>query len=52
VPDKDGITTLVRVLTLAAGLREQGLTIADRLDEIARNYGLTSPPSCRSGCPT
>jgi len=40
VPDKDGITTLVRVLTLAAGLKASGQTIADRLDEIARTYGL------------
>ena len=40
VPDKDGITTLVRVLTLAAGLKASGRTIADRLDEIARTYGL------------
>jgi phosphomannomutase len=40
VPDKDGITTLVRVLTLAAALKAEGLTIADRLDEIARTYGL------------
>ena len=40
VPDKDGITTLVRVLTLAAGLKAAGQTIADRLDEIARTYGL------------
>ncbi len=40
VPDKDGITTLARVLTLAAGLKASGRTIADRLDEIARTYGL------------
>ncbi len=40
VPDKDGITTLVRLLTLAAGLKAAGETIADRLDEIARTYGL------------
>jgi len=40
VPDKDGITTLVRVLTLAAGLKASGQTIADRLDEIGRTYGL------------
>jgi phosphomannomutase len=40
VPDKDGITTLARVLTLAAELKAAGLTIADRLDEIARTYGL------------
>jgi phosphomannomutase len=40
VPDKDGITTLVRVLGLAAGLKATGETIADRLDEIARTYGV------------
>jgi len=40
VPDKDGITTLVRVLTLVASLKASGRTIADRLDEIARTYGL------------
>ncbi len=49
VPDKDGITTLVRLLTLAAGLKATGQTIADRLDEIARTYGLhlTSPLAFR-----
>ncbi len=49
VPDKDGITTLVRVLTLAAELRASGRTIADRLDEITRTYGvhLTSQLSFR-----
>ena len=40
VPDKDGITALVRVLTLVAGLKAEGKTIADRLDEIVRTYGL------------
>ena len=40
VPDKDGITTLVRVLALVARLKASGATIADRLDEIARSYGL------------
>ncbi len=40
VPDKDGITTLVRVLELAARLRAEGRTIADRLDEIAARYGV------------
>ena len=40
VADKDGISALIRVLTLAAGLKAQGLTIADRLDEIARRYGV------------
>ena len=40
VPDKDGITAGLRLLALAASLRAQGLTLADRLDEIARTYGL------------
>jgi Phosphomannomutase len=40
VPDKDGITTLVRVLELAARLTDQGRTIADRLDEIAARFGV------------
>jgi phosphomannomutase len=40
VPDKDGISALVRVLTLAAGLKAEGRTIADRLDEIATTYGV------------
>ena len=49
VPDKDGITTLVRVLALAAALKADGLTVADRLDDIARTYGvhLTSQLSFR-----
>lgn len=40
VPDKDGISALIRVLTLAAGLRAEGRTVADRLDEIATRYGV------------
>lgn len=40
VPDKDGITTLVRLLSLAAGLRAEGKTVADRLDELAERYGV------------
>jgi phosphomannomutase len=40
VPDKDGISALIRVLTLAAGLKAEGRTIADRLDEIASRYGV------------
>ncbi len=40
VPDKDGITALLRVLALAAALKAAGQTIADRLDEIARTYGV------------
>ncbi|MGA4508324.1 phospho-sugar mutase [Propionibacteriaceae bacterium G1746] len=40
VPDKDGITALVNVLRLVAGLRAEGLTVADRLDEITRRFGV------------
>jgi phosphomannomutase len=40
VPDKDGISALIRVLALAAELKARGLTLADRLDEIARSYGV------------
>ena len=41
VRDKDGMTALVRVLSLVAGLKAAGLTVADRLDEIAATYGVT-----------
>ena len=40
VADKDGITTLARVLTLVAGLKAAGSCLADRLDELARTYGV------------
>ncbi len=40
VPDKDGISALVRVLSLAAELKAAGRTLADRLDEIAGRYGV------------
>ncbi len=40
VPDKDGISALLRVLQLAAGLAAQGQTLADRLEDIARTYGV------------
>ncbi len=40
VPDKDGISALIMVLTLAAGLKAEGRSIADRLDEIACRYGV------------
>ncbi len=40
VPDKDGITTLVQVLRIAAGLKAAGSSIEERLDEIARTYGV------------
>jgi len=41
VHDKDGMTALVRVLALVAGLRAEGTTLAQRLDEIATTYGVT-----------
>jgi phosphomannomutase len=40
VPDKDGISALMRVLALAARLRADGSSLADRLDEIERTYGV------------
>jgi phosphomannomutase len=40
VRDKDGISALIRVLTLAADLKADGLSVADRLDEIAHRYGV------------
>ncbi|GAA2098405.1 phospho-sugar mutase [Microlunatus panaciterrae] len=40
VPDKDGISAVVRVLALAAELKAAGCTLSDRLDEIARTYGV------------
>lgn len=40
VPDKDGISALARLLTLAAALKGEGSSIPDRLDEIARRYGI------------
>ncbi len=40
VPDKDGISALVRVLGLAAELKAAGSSLAGRLDEIAMMYGV------------
>jgi phosphomannomutase len=40
VRDKDGVSALLRVAELAAILRSDGRTLTDRLDEIARTYGL------------
>ncbi|NLE98873.1 MAG: phospho-sugar mutase, partial [Propionibacterium sp.] len=40
VPDKDGIATAMTVLRVVAELRAEGLTLADRLDEIAVRFGL------------
>ena len=49
VADKDGISTLTRVLALVAALKAEGSTIQGRLDEIARTHGvhLTAPLSFR-----
>ncbi|HEX6516285.1 MAG TPA: phospho-sugar mutase [Nocardioidaceae bacterium] len=40
VKDKDGVSALLRVAELAAQLKSEGRTLDDRLDEIARRYGL------------
>jgi len=40
VRDKDGISAALVVAGIAADAKQQGLTIADRLDDIARRYGL------------
>ncbi len=40
VPDKDGISTLVAVLRLAAELKAAGSTLAERLDAIEQTYGV------------
>lgn len=40
VRDKDGISASVRMLELAAHLRNRGLTLADQLDELARTHGV------------
>lgn len=40
VRDKDGMTALVRVLALTAGLTASGSSLAGRLDEIATTYGV------------
>ncbi len=40
VADKDGITTLVRILDLTARLRAASTTVADRLDQIALEFGV------------
>ncbi len=38
--DKDGVSAIITVLELAAGLKADGLTLIDRLDEIYREHGL------------
>lgn len=40
VPDKDGITALLRVLAISAGLRAEGRSLTDRLDELSSRYGV------------
>jgi phosphomannomutase len=40
VKDKDGISTLVRVLQMAAGAKADGRTLLDLLDDLAKKYGL------------
>ncbi|SDT04629.1 phospho-sugar mutase [Microlunatus soli] len=40
VPDKDGITALLRVLAIAAELRGRGSSLVDRLREISGRYGV------------
>jgi len=40
VADKDGITTLVRILDLAARLKAAGSSVASRLDQIAATFGV------------
>ncbi|MQA24435.1 MAG: phospho-sugar mutase [Micromonosporaceae bacterium] len=40
VRDKDGITAALLVCELAASLRAEGRSLADRLDELAREFGV------------
>ena len=40
VRDKDGISAAVLVCDLVADLKDRGLTVPDRLDELARRYGV------------
>ncbi|MGW3601426.1 phospho-sugar mutase [Micromonospora sp. NPDC005161] len=40
VRDKDGITAALTVAELAAGLKAQGRTLTDRLDELAAEFGV------------
>lgn len=40
VADKDGISALTRILCLAATLRAEGSSVPERLDVIARTFGL------------
>jgi len=49
VRDKDGITAALLVAELAAGLKSELCTLTDRLDELAREFGvyLTEPLTVR-----
>ena len=40
VKDKDGVSTLVRVLQLGAQAKAEGRTLLDLLDDLAKKYGL------------
>ncbi len=40
VRDKDGVSALLRVVELAAELKAEGRSLRDRLDDLARRYGL------------
>ena len=40
VPDKDGISAAMTVLRITAELKAEGKTIQNRLDDIARHYGV------------
>ncbi|MEU0093589.1 phospho-sugar mutase [Kribbella sp. NPDC006257] len=40
VKDKDGISTLIRVLQFAAQAKSEGRTLLDLLDDLAKKYGL------------
>jgi phosphomannomutase len=40
VRDKDGVSALLRVVELAAALKHEGRTLGDRLDDLARTYGV------------
>jgi phosphomannomutase len=40
VRDKDGITAALTVADLAAGLKAEGSSLAGRLDELAREFGV------------
>lgn len=40
VRDKDGITAALTIAELAAGLKAEGRTLADRLDELAAEFGV------------